>query len=535
MRPACCSGKEVEQTPDMVQRLADQLGVESHGLTLVGKKGQRVQFGCSQPHPPYAAPDNSSITFASKGDLVHHWLCCILLDVERDWTWDGLEDRSFVISAPQALQGRRRLTEIDTLEVGDIEIRKTAPFNALHDPDRSHTTLVFIDAVEPKNERMQPAPHATEPRFPDLIEVDYTITPAFKNSQGAPTDGDYELTLRLPITTPPAQIPRIVSAGIALSPYVSRDNYSETEPRRRLLWIEFAEPVRDPKDTYFARVLAGAPDQLISNNTPELLVTPEEPALPIDRRIHSRHHHRPVQRRCGTRRDAADGEVDRRRTRTPAASYLLPLPPGLHAESPEMFGFFTYEFRVGHYRYTDMTAHHAKGEAVWTTAQGRYGRPLRVPGIQHPAPTLTCMVNRDEEKLYVTAPYAVAVHAGRNVTADPPRTEIWALLYAQVKQADNKEFRNILLDDRVLAANLRVEHDPAILRSKEYTAAERHTLNRAVARTIADRFDSTIAEMVRLADETTVNEDATKFGTTIWSNADVARLLGQFGLLPTRR
>ncbi len=29
-------------------------------------------------------------------------------------------------------------------------------------------------------------------------------------------------------------------------------------------------------------MLSYAPDQLISNNTPELLVTPEEPALPID-------------------------------------------------------------------------------------------------------------------------------------------------------------------------------------------------------------------------------------------------------------
>ena len=29
-----------------------------------------------------------------------------------------------------------------------------------------------------------------EPRFPDLIEVDYTIEPAYKNPLGAPTDGD---------------------------------------------------------------------------------------------------------------------------------------------------------------------------------------------------------------------------------------------------------------------------------------------------------------------------------------------------------
>ena len=278
-------------------------------------------------------------------------------------------------------------------------------------------------------------------------------------------------------------------------------------------------------------MLASAPDQLISSNTPELLVTPEEPSLPIDAE--------PI-RVITTGQSNDDAGLDAMMPMEQSIGggddagrfFLLPLPPGLHPESPEMFGFFTYEIRVGHYRYTDTTAQHVKGEAVWTTAQGRYGRPLRVPGIQHPAPTLTCTVNRDERKLYVSAPYAVAVHNGRNVTATPPRTEIWALLYAQVKQADNKAFRNILLDDRLMSANLRVEHDPAIQRSKKYTAAERHTLNRAVARTIADRFDSTISEMVRLADETTVNEDATKFGTTIWSNADVARLLGQFGLLP---
>ncbi len=115
-----------------------------------------------------------------------------------------------------------------------------------------------------------------------------------------------------------------------------------------------------------------------------------------------------------------------------------------------MFGFFTYELRVGHYQYTDTSGQHTDGESVWTTAQGRFGRTLRATGIQHPAPTLTCTVNRDEEKVYATAPYAVAVQNGTNVTADPPRTELWGLLYAQVKQADNKDFRNILLDDKRL-------------------------------------------------------------------------------------
>ena len=97
----------------------------------------------------------------------------------------------------------------------------------------------------------------------------------------------------------------------------------------------------------------------------------------------------------------------------------------------------TYEIRVGH-------------SAIWSTAQGRFGRPLRTTGVQHPAPTLFCTRHRDEVELLVHAPHAMAVLNGENITADPPRTEIWALLYAQVKQADGKDHRNILLDERKL-------------------------------------------------------------------------------------
>ena len=38
--------------------------------------------------------------------------------------------------------------------------------------------------------------------------------------------------------------------------------------------------MKDPQDTYFARFLAYAPDQLISDSRPELLIAREEPPLP---------------------------------------------------------------------------------------------------------------------------------------------------------------------------------------------------------------------------------------------------------------
>lgn len=519
-------GKDKDKPPDMIQRLAQQLGVESKGLTLVGKKGERVQFGCSQRIRHTLSPDNASITFAGKGDLTNHWLCAVTLEIERDWTWDALQDLSFRITREKRFK-EDSAADTEIGEIGDVEIKKTAPFNALIDPQRGRTKVIFIDAVETKNLLKQPAPNETEPRFPDLIELAYTIQPQFK-PEDLPKDEDLTLKLELPITVPPAQVPKIVSAGIALSPYVRNEKYSSTQARRRFLWIEFDQPVKAPKDAYFARVLAYAPDQLISSNTPELFTAPEEPALPVDPE-----YIRVVTPNQSNDEAGLDAMQPMEKATDSDRHYLLPLPPGLHAESPEMFGFFTYEFRVGHYRYGDTTDRHKKGESVWTTAQGRFGRPLRATGIQHAAPTLTCTANRDEDILYVTAPYAVAVANGKNVTSDPPRTELWCLLYAQVRQADNLDFRNILLDDRILDWRVRVEHRKKVDWKEVYTDKQRATLKQIVIRNWKDELSiADLAQHYRLADLSTVNKDATKYGTVIWKNDEIARLLELYGLPP---
>jgi len=113
--------------------------------------------------------------------------------------------------------------------------------------------------------------------------------------------------------------------------------------------------------------------------------------------------------------------------------YLVPLPKGLDQTSLELFGMFTYEIRVGH---TD---------ARWSLAQARYGPPLRVAGMQHPAPPLVCQAARNERAIRVRAPFATAVHNGRNVRPRSPRTELWAVLYARVRQIDAASWRNVLL------------------------------------------------------------------------------------------
>ncbi len=507
--------KETDQRNN-VQQLTDQLNIENSQLTLSAPKGERVIFGCSSRIRHTLAPDHSSLTLASKGDLINHWLCCISFTIDRDWMWDALQNRSLVIRRTKRYTNEE-VPESTNVVVGDLEMIRTASFESLHNPQRNASRIIFIDVVEPKKEKPD---NAAEPDFPDTIEVNYTIEVNFKTGHAEQTDPAETLELSLPITTPPAQVPKIVSAGIALSPYVRNEAYSASEARKRHLWIEFEEPVKDPNDIYFSRVLAVAPDQLISNNNPELLVAPEESVLPID----------PEYVRIiteGATNDLAGLHAMQPMEKSTSSDrhYLLPLPPNLHANSDEMFGFFTYEFRLGHFR------NPSTGEMAWTNAQGRYGRRLRATGIQHPAPTLTCMPNRDNKKLWVTAPYAVAVHAGKNVTADPPRTELWALLYAQVKQADNKDFRNILLDDRQLDWRVQIETEEEVNVVERYTDEQLQTLKSITVNNFKYELNATeLTSVFKLVDFSTKNKDATKYGTVVWSKNEIKQLLTSLGL-----
>ena len=511
-------GKETNEQSSNIQLLADQLKIESSKLTLVAPKGERVVFGCSSRIRHSLAPDNSSVTFASKGDLINHWLCCISFEIDRDWMWDALQYRSFVIRRTKEYTGDKQPeSESSKVVAGDIEMVRTASFEALHNPQRNSTRIIFIDAVEPKKEKPE---SNREPDLPDTIELSYTLEACYKANHAQQQDQDKPLEVKLPITTPPAQVPKIISAGIALSPYVRNEIYSATEARKRHLWVEFEEPVKDPNDIFFARVLANAPDQLISNNNPELLTAPKDPALPIDPELI-----RVITEDSSNDLAGIQAMQPMKKSTSSDRHYLLPLPPGLHADADEMFGFFTYELRLGHYRNPNTE------EMVWTTAQGRFGRRLRVTGMQHPAPTLTCMPNRDREKLWVTAPYAVAVHEGKNVTADPPRTQLWALLYAQVTQADNKDYRNILLDDRQLDWQIQVEPEKDINVLEKYNTEQLDILRTKASKHFRHEiYAAGFTNVLKLVDFSNKNKDATKFGTVVWRNNEISQLLASLGL-----
>lgn len=150
-------------------RIASQLHVDDKGQTLVGKPGERVQFGCSNRIRHTLAPDNSSLT----------------------------------------------------------QCQKTASRVATTETDRSYTRIVFVDAVEPKKD-ISKAATAAQP-FPNTIDVSYTLTPVFIASV-APAAALREAEVRdmeLPVTTIPAQVRKVVGAGYALSPYKRTHEYSE--------------------------------------------------------------------------------------------------------------------------------------------------------------------------------------------------------------------------------------------------------------------------------------------------------------------
>jgi hypothetical protein len=400
-------GQSGTATSDVATRLAQALSLNVSGLTYSGQSGERVVFGCSAALRNSLSPEHGALTLMAKTELYQHWLIAITLDLARDWSWGGLGTTSFEV--------RNTVNQV----VGSVDLTESVSVAALQNPDRSTTRLIFFDAVDPK-----PAAGS----FPAELNLSYQVTPVF-NVPASQQDPPLVLPLLLPIAANPLQTPQLASAGYALSPYSPAPDYSATSPRQRALWLEFAAPLADPDDIYFARVLSYAPDQMLTGApfiNPGGIKPPPEPPLAIDPELI---------------RTVVPGQSDDHaglaamQPLIPSSSpvhFMLPLPTGLAVDATELFGMFTYEFRVGH-------------NQNWSTAQGRFGPPLRVAGVQHPAPVLLPLVSSVTDSVSVSAFYATPTFNGQNLLPSPARTQLWALLYAQVTQADGASQRNVLL------------------------------------------------------------------------------------------
>jgi hypothetical protein len=428
------NGFFLQPSLDCTGQLAAALGLRSKGTTLLAKEGKRVVFACTSSIMHVIGPDLGSLTFTSQPSLALQWIIVVRLTLRRDWSWDGFP--------PDAISLTRG-TKLITTFAPNRNVNHAA--FAGHEPDRSRTEICIIDVVDPK-----PAPGS----LPTKLALQYKITSKFQG-QTAIVDGPTtELAIDLPVTTPPRQTPQLASVGLAMSPYVHDDNYSSTSERSKMLWLEFAAPLEDPQDRYFCRVLKYGPDQLLMGEyflglsfpnggvtgapAEALLTDGPEPPIPIDPE--------PV-RRIIPNQTADTAGLDAMQVLLPTTSplhWMLPLPPGLTPSSLELFGFWTYEFRVGHWN--DFSAPD-NSQSRWSTAQGRFGPPLRVAGVQHPMPPLQCTVSRDGSTILVAAQSAQSVLDGR-VLPKPklPLTQVWFMLYVQAAQMDGSgERRNIMV------------------------------------------------------------------------------------------
>ncbi|MEO8597097.1 MAG: hypothetical protein ABI759_27510 [Candidatus Solibacter sp.] len=412
------------------ERLATELGLDRNALTLSGRPGHRTVLGCSAELRHTLSPESSAITFSSPADLLQRWINVVQFQVQRDWSWDGMDAGGIrVTRTVHSAEGPDQVELVGVMRlprvVGPKSVAGLPP-----DPRaavRQSTQLIFFDAYDPKPKRPIPLPGEVEPPpipFPSEITIDYVFEPAF---QELPPGDPVGRSVLLPITTPPSQTPRILSAGIALSAYQAAGDYSSTSQRRRMLWFQFLGLPADPNDAYYVRVLAVGPDAALLERQlilPDTLETP----LPID----------PEWMRLITTGQSSDQNglaAMQRLEDSPAGegNYLVPLPRDLQESSPELFGFFVYEVRVGH------------TGSRWSTARGRFGPMLRIAGVQHPPPPLVCQAARSKTRILIRAPFARPVLDGASLQPGGPKTDLWAVLYARVQQADGQAWRNVML------------------------------------------------------------------------------------------
>lgn len=408
------NGFFLQPTLDATSQLATALGLRSKDTSLRAPGGKRVVFACGSSIMHVLGPDRASLTFASQSSLALQWIIVIRLTMERDWSWDG-----FPVDGISVKKG--------TQDVVIFAPNQNANEDAVSGPapDRSSTVIVIVDVIEPK---LPPGV------LPIEMHIKYTLAAKFLAAANTTSEPAMDLSIDLPVTTAPTQIPQLGSVGLAMSPYVHDDGYTSTLPRTKMLWVEFASPLDDPQDRYFCRILKYAPDPLLLGDQffPISTTEDQEPPIPLDPE---------PARRIVPLQSLDTAGLDAMQLLVPTSSPLhwgLPLPPGLTPDSLDLFGFWTYEFRVGHWN--------DKTHTRWSTAQARFGPAYRVTGVQHPAPPLLCSLSRDAGRILVSARFAQPTRDGKPLVLKLPTTEMWFLLYAQAAQMDGSgERRNILV------------------------------------------------------------------------------------------
>lgn len=472
--------------PVLVQRLAGAVRLVANDTTLLMPPGERGIFGCSKGLKHYLPANSSSLVLMAASEMADQWINVLQYKINRDWTWKGYGAPTFRVERAIRLNGNS-YSEPRQL-VGEVRMmHAVTPLLAEESvPDRDSSHFIFVDAFQPL---------LGSDGKPYEILVEYYLTVQFENGETLETRCENHL----PIALPPRQIPKVVSAGIALSPYAIGDGYVSTEERRKMLWLEFETAPVDERDTYFVRVLTQTADPMLLQHYQPLAEPPGTAQWSLDPEL--------VRVISPGQSDDFAGLTAMQRL-VPAQNsdrhFIVPLPPGTYPDSPELFSFYTYEIRVGHDKGTPE-------KPFWSTAQARFGAPIVLNGVQHPCAPLRCNILRIENGILASGTYAQAFYQGANVQSIPPNTQIWFVLYAQVHQANRLTMRNIELDKRL----------GQIISSREV---------RAIRQTAGISLSSISLITGQIDRRNTQNVQTPIQGHTFWSQDEVATLLTDLGL-----
>lgn len=475
-----------EALPVLVQRLAGAVRLVANDTTLLMPPGERGIFGCAKGLKHYLPANNSSLVLMAVSELAQQWVNVLQWKINRDWTWKGFTAPTFKVERVIRLHGNsymesRRL-------VGEVRMMHavTPLIGAEQTPDRDSSRFIFVDAFQP--------PLGSDAK-PYEVQVEYFLTVQFENGDTL----EVSRQNHLPITIPPRQIPKVFSAGVALSPYVIGEGYASTGERRKMLWLEFEEAPVDDRDTFFVRVLTQTADPMLLQHYQPLAEPSGYEQWSLDPEL--------VRVISPGQSDDFAGITAMQRL-IPAQDsdrhFLVPLPPGTYPDSPELFGFYTYEIRVGHDKGTPASP-------FWSTAQARFGTAAVLEGLQHPCPPPRCNVFRVKNGILASSAYAKAFHQGMDLQSIPPNTQLWFVLYAQVNQADGSTMRNIELDKRAGRLFLRKESEQL-----ENTIGAK-----------LNAFSPVFSGATRLA---TQNIQVPVQGHTFWQQNEVVDLLKDIGL-----
>jgi hypothetical protein len=421
--------------------LASALNLPLDGETLSAPPGRRILFGAQSSLRHTLTQDRSTITFSTQKDLINHWVVVHRLTLNRDWTWSGLAQQgsgqiAFTFVGPDSQDGIASPTNqpLGQINLPGVVSKLATQLLTASDPtattnQRDTTELIFFSTLNST---------VGVDDFPAPTSASYQLMATLTGDPATPIElwsGD----ITVPITDNPRQIPQLVSAGIAESDYVAAPDYSSTTQRQRALWFEFDTAPDDPDDAYFIRLINYGPDPLLISEPSDLAASPDTP-IPLD----------PEPIRTITPDSANDDAglaamVQLEPSGTSPRHFLVPLPGTIQPSALDLFGFWTYELRCGHLQ--------------WSTAQGRFGRPFRVAGVQHPCPPLVATVERisippgappAKTAIIASADLAQTVLNGISLTSrSAPQTQIWFLLYAQLRRADGQAYRNLLIDKRL--------------------------------------------------------------------------------------